>query len=176
MEHKSPLMVCCIREERKDGKEGRKKEWSIQISKTQAESQQIVTQRPLSCVQYPVLYLSRIQRICPFRYLNLWFSIICSQFYLKAALLPCYDLEPAQELAYSYSCSIWKGNISPLSSMNSGLEAFSRNSTRGSFSALTFQSTELPITWTNGSSRTGLDYCCGDHFISRVKLTCLTTV
>jgi hypothetical protein len=51
--------------------------------------------------------------------------------------------------------------------MNSGLEAFSRNSMRGSFSALTFRSTELPITQTNGSSRTGLDYCRGDNFISR---------
>ena len=35
--------------------------------------------------------------------------------------------------------------ISPLSSMDSGLEAFSRNPTHGSFSALTFQSTDLPI-------------------------------
>ena len=34
-------------------------------------------------------------------------------------------------------------NISPLSSMDSGLEAFSLNPTRGSFSALTFQSTEF---------------------------------
>ena len=127
-------------------KRKRMKEVQKQISKTQAESQQIVTQRPLSCVQYPVLYLSRIQRICLSRYLNLLFSIICAQFYLSPALLQCYDLGPARRLAYSYSCSIWKSNISPLSSMNSGLEAFSRNSTRGSFSALTFQSTELPIT------------------------------
>jgi hypothetical protein len=43
-----------------------------QISRTRAESQQIVAQRPLSCVQYPVLYLSRLQRICPSRYLNLF--------------------------------------------------------------------------------------------------------
>ncbi len=35
--------------------------------------------------------------------------------------------------------------VSPLSSMDSGLEAFSRNPTHGSFSALTFQSTDLPI-------------------------------
>jgi len=31
-----------------------------------------VAQRPLSCVQYLVLYLSRLQRICPSRYLNLF--------------------------------------------------------------------------------------------------------
>jgi len=34
-------------------------------------------------------------------------------------------------------------HISPLSSMDSGLEAFSRNPAHGSFSALTFQSTEF---------------------------------
>ena len=61
-------------------------------------------------------------------------------------------------------------------SLDSGLEAFSRNPAHGSFSALTFQSTDLPIMWTNGSSRTKLDYCRVDDFISRVKLTCLTTV
>ena len=47
-------------------------------------------------------------------------------------------------------------------SLDSGLEAFSRNPAHGSFSALTFQSTDLPIMWTNGSSRTKLDYCRGD--------------
>jgi hypothetical protein len=72
--------------------------------------------------------------------------------------------------------NIGESNVSPLFSMDSGLEAFSRNPTRGSFAALTFQSTALPITRTNGSSRTKLDYCRGDDFISRVKLTCLTTV
>ena len=72
--------------------------------------------------------------------------------------------------------NIGESNISPLSSMDSGLEAFSRNPTHGSFAALTFQSTALPIMRTNGSSRTKLDYCRGDDFISRVKLTCLTTV
>jgi hypothetical protein len=144
--------------------------------KTWAEPQQIVIQRSLSCLQHPVLYLSRIQRISLSRYLYLLFSIIWIEFYPKTALAQFYDLGSDRNLTYSYSFDIWKSNISPLSSMNSGLEAFSRNSTRGSFSALTFRSTELPITWTNGSSRTGLDYCRGDHFISRVKLTCLTTV
>jgi hypothetical protein len=37
-------------------------------------------QRPLSCVQYLVLYLSRIQRICHSRYLNLYFSIARTHF------------------------------------------------------------------------------------------------
>ena len=158
----------------------RKKRWRKRVGntnlKTRAESQRIVRQSPLSRVQYSVLYLSRIQRICLSRYLNLFFSIILAQFYLNPVLLQFYDLGQTRRLAYSYSCIIWKSNKSPRSSMNSGLEAFSRNSMRGSFSALTFRSTELPITQTNGSSRTGLDYCSGDNFISRVKLTCLTTV
>ena len=112
-------------------------------------------------------YLSRMQRICLSRYLELRWK---------------YDLGRVRKHAYSYSLSYRKEsrNISPLSSMDSGLEAFSRNPTHGSFSALTFQSTDLPIMWTNGSSRTKLDYCRGDdyyyYFHSRVKLTCLTTV
>lgn len=37
---------------------------NMQITRTRAESQQIVAQGTLSCLQYPVLYLSRLQRIC----------------------------------------------------------------------------------------------------------------
>ena len=51
-----------------------------QIVRTRAKSQRIVAQRPLSRVQYPVLYLSRIQRICLSRYLNLLFGIDCAEF------------------------------------------------------------------------------------------------
>ena len=47
---------------------------------------------------------------------------------------------------YVLMITSWEGCISPLSSMDSGLEAFSRNPTHGSFSALTFQSTELTNT------------------------------
>ena len=43
----------------------------LQITETKAESQRIVAQRPLSRLQYLVSYLSRIQRICLSRYLNL---------------------------------------------------------------------------------------------------------
>ena len=60
--------------------------------------------------------------------------------------------------------------------MDSDLEAFSHNPTDGSFAALVCQPTALPIIWTNGSSRTRLDYCVDNILISRVKLTCLTTV
>jgi hypothetical protein len=62
------------------------------------------------------------------------------------------------------------------SSMDSDLEAFSHNPTDDSFAALAAQPTALPIIRTNGSSRTKLDYCRDNQLISRVKLTCLTTV
>ena len=71
---------------------------------------------------------------------------------------------------------VGKAATSLLSSMDSGLEAFSRNPTHGSFSALTFPSTEM----TNYVNQRFLSYWIGllsqRHFISRVKLTCLTTV
>jgi len=62
------------------------------------------------------------------------------------------------------------------SSRDSVLEAFRHNPTDGSFAALAAQPTALPNIRTNGSSRTKLDYCRDDNLISRVKLTCLTTV
>eukprot|EP00013_Stygamoeba_regulata_P019384 CAMPEP_0177648468 /NCGR_PEP_ID=MMETSP0447-20121125/10844_1 /TAXON_ID=0 /ORGANISM="Stygamoeba regulata, Strain BSH-02190019" /LENGTH=54 /DNA_ID=CAMNT_0019151111 /DNA_START=429 /DNA_END=594 /DNA_ORIENTATION=- len=42
--------------------------------------------------------------------------------------------------------------------MDSGLEAFSRNPTDGSFAALAFQPTAFTNYLNNGSSRTELDY------------------
>ena len=54
--------------------------------------------------------------------------------------LQCYDLGPKAMLTHVTSGN---KNVSPLISMDSGLEAFSRNPTHGSFSALTFQSTEF---------------------------------
>ena len=54
--------------------------------------------------------------------------------------LQCYDLGPEAMLTHVTSGNT---NVSPLISMDSGLEAFSRNPTHGSFSALTFQSTEF---------------------------------
>ena len=54
-------------------------------------------------------------------------------------------------------------------STDSSLEAFSHNPTDGSFAALPGQATALPIIWTTGSSRTKVDYCRDNYFISRVK-------
>ena len=85
-------------------------------------------------------------------------------------------LDPPEDEPILTHGNIGESYVSPLSSMDSGLEAFSRNPAHGGFAALTFQSTAVLIMRTNGSSRTKLDYCRGDDFISRVKLTCLTTV
>ena len=71
--------------------------------------------------------------------------------------------------------TVVKGVSNP-ASMDSDLEAFSHNPTDDSFAALSVQTTALPNIRTNGSSRTELDYCRDNKFISRVKLTCLTTV
>ena len=71
---------------------------------------------------------------------ELVFSLVCISFYAETVPQQFYDLGPKPILTHD---NIWEGCISPLSSMDSGLEAFSRNPTHGSFSALTFQSTEL---------------------------------
>jgi hypothetical protein len=59
--------------------------------------------------------------------------------------VPSYDLDLDRKAqAYAYSPSYQEsGKVSPLFSMDSGLEAFSLNPTHGSVSALTFQSTEF---------------------------------
>ena len=64
-EKRSGVCVCAIRV----------CSWGVlryQITRTQAEPQRIVAQRPLSRVQSLVLYLSRIQRICLSLSLNLF--------------------------------------------------------------------------------------------------------
>ena len=75
--------------------------------------------------------------------------------------------------AYVFSFII---DLTTLSSMDSDLEAISHNPTNVSFTALVFQPTVL----TNYLSQLILAYKTGllsrYLFISRVKLTCLTTV
>ena len=61
-------------------------------------------------------------------------------------------------LVYTDACTrLGKAATSLLSSMDSGLEAFSRNPTHGSFSALTFPSTEM----TNYVNQRFLSYWIG---------------
>lgn len=85
---------------------------------------------------------------------ELMFSLDCTNFYVDTVPRQLYDLGPKPIRTHD---NIWEGCISPLSSMDSGLEAFSRNPTHGSFSALTFQSTEL----TNYVNQRFLSYWIG---------------
>ena len=98
------------------------------------------------------------------------------------------SFEPFISLAHSIAPSkrtkagawLYTENDSPIkhriTSMDSDLEAFSRNPSDGSFAALSFLITALPAVWTYCSSRTKFDCCRDIQLISRVKLTCLTTV
>ena len=80
--------------------------------------------------------------------------------------------------AYSYPPKSGGAQFIIVSSMDSDLEAFSHNPSDGSFSPLTFQSSEM----TNYHIQRFLSYYVAlllrwhSMSISRVKLTCLTTV
>jgi len=85
------------------------------------------------------------------------------------------SLQPLENLANAYAFS-FVANWTSLSSMDSDLEAISHNPTDGSFTALATQPTVL----TNYLNQLFLSYLVGllsrYLFISRVKLTCLSTV
>ena len=85
---------------------------------------------------------------------ELVFSLVCACFCARQCRSNFMILGRRPILTHD---NIWEGCISPLSSMDSGLEAFSRNPTHGSFSALTFQSTEL----TNYVNQRFLSYWIG---------------
>jgi hypothetical protein len=119
---------------------------------TGVEPQQIVAQRLLSCLQYPVLTKSSTE------------DLTRPTFHLRCNGVAKYLNTNSGQGGYRRF------------SRDSVLEAFRHNPTDGSFAALAAQPTALPNIRTNGSSRTKLDYCNKDNLISRVKLTCLTTV
>ena len=100
--------------------------------------------------------------------------------YSRSRFLGVVVVIRAKHLAWDwpegYRSSRGSQGISSLFSKDSGLEAFSRNPALDSFAELPGQATALPTMWPNGSSRTELDYCRDNALISRVKLTCLTTV
>jgi hypothetical protein len=126
------------------------------ICRTEAKPQWIVAQRPLSHLQSFVLDLSRIQRIGLSHGLNLCGAAVESMI-LPSSLLNSQALILAYEKLYELMKTARKSNRSPISSMDSGLEAFSRNPTHGSFSAWTFPSTE----WTNYVNQRFLSYWIG---------------
>ena len=104
-------------------------------------------------------FLSRLRRICLLQYLRVLLSPTPHHFHMRSGPCKSYDLGPK---GLGLLFITWEKLRIATFSRDSGLEAFSPNPTHGSFSALTFQSTDLPIMWTNGSSRTKLDYCRGD--------------
>ena len=116
-----------------------------------AESQRIVAARPLCRLQYPVAYLSRLQRILPAARWKLYF---------KAA----NAAHPPRGLSQRH---VPLGAMRPLlrvgkrtagaciaSSPDSDLEAFSHNPAHGSFAPLAFQ----PSAMTNCANQRFLSY------------------
>ncbi|KAL2453578.1 Uncharacterized protein Adt_48919 [Abeliophyllum distichum] len=116
-----------------------------------AESQRIVAARPLCRLQYPVAYLSRLQRILPAARWKLYF---------KAA-------NAARPLRWLGQRHVPLGAGRPLlrvgkrtagvciaSSPDSDLEAFSHNPAHGSFAPLAFQ----PSAMTNCANQRFLSY------------------
>ena len=131
-----------------------------QISRIAAESQQIVAQRPLSCVQYRSSLFKSSTKDLSLPIFELVFSLVCASFVCERTVpqpLLWSWAPPQGRSLYVLMITSGKADISPLSSMDSGLEAFSRNPTHGSFSALTFQSTEL----TNYVNQRFLSYWIG---------------
>ena len=113
----------------------------------------------------------------------------CLQYFVQYKSSTKDLTRPTYEITIQHEAIIWcwpegyrntrhigRGETSSLSSKDSDLEAFSHNPADDSFAALATQPTALPNIRTNGSSRTKLDYCRDNQLISRVKLTCLTTV
>uniref|UniRef100_A0A6N2LHW0 Senescence-associated protein n=1 Tax=Salix viminalis TaxID=40686 RepID=A0A6N2LHW0_SALVM len=103
-----------------------------------AESQWIVAARPLCHLQYPVAYLSRLQRILPAARWELYFKAA------RAAL-------PPRGLGQRH---VPPGPRGPYCSPDSDLEAFSHNPTHGSFAPLAFQpsamtNSHVPYWWVN---------------------------
>ncbi|XLU74833.1 hypothetical protein S245_033886 [Arachis hypogaea] len=121
------------------------------IEATRAESQWIVAARPLCHLQYPVTYLSRLQRILP-----------------AARSEKRFKASPQGSSALGASPTARaSGGPGPLllvgkraagarvtSSPDSDLEAFSHNPTHGSFAPLAFQ----PSAMTNCANQRFLSY------------------
>uniref|UniRef100_A0A2N9I9H7 Senescence-associated protein n=3 Tax=Fagus sylvatica TaxID=28930 RepID=A0A2N9I9H7_FAGSY len=131
--------------------EGWMEEGGDESKRHRAESQWIVAARPLCHLQYPVAYLSRLQRILP---VTRW------ELYFKAA----HTARPPRGLHQRHVPS---GARRPLlrvgnratgtriaSSPDSDLEAFSHNPAHGSFAPLAFQpsamtNSHVPYWWVN---------------------------
>ena len=116
-----------------------------------AESQWIVAARPLCHLQYPVAYLSRLQRILPAARWELYFMAA------HAARSP-RGLGQRHVPLGARGPLLWVGNRAAgarvASSPDSDLEAFSHNPAHGSFAPLAFQ----PSAMTNCANQRFLSY------------------
>ena len=102
-----------------------------------------MAQRPLSYLQYPVLNFKSFTKDLSLPI----FKIVSASPKQPFTVIWCrYNvmiLAAPESAAIHTHDNIRESNVSAVSSMDSGLEAFSLNPTRGSVSALTFQSTEF---------------------------------
>ena|SRR5438876_269432 len=125
--------------------------WGDESERRRAESQRIVAARPLCLLQYPVAYLSRLQRILPAARWELNF-------------MAADAAHPPRRLGQRH---VPLGTKWPLllvgkraagacvaSSPDSDLEAFSHNPAHGSFAPLAFQ----PSAMTNCANQRFLSY------------------
>ncbi|KAL0293799.1 UNVERIFIED_CONTAM: hypothetical protein Sradi_6919000 [Sesamum radiatum] len=110
-----------------------------------AESQRIVAARPLCRLQYPVAYLSRLQRILPAARWELYF---------KAADAARPPRGLGQRHVPLGARAPTAGGVCVASSPDSDLEAFSHNPAHGSFAPLAFQ----PSAMTNCANQRFLSY------------------
>lgn len=116
-----------------------------------AESQRIVAARPLCRLQYPVAYLSRLQRILPAARWELYFKAAHAAHRptgLSQRHVPLGAVRPLLRVGKRTA------GIRVASSPDSDLEAFSHNPAHGSFAPLAFQ----PSAMTNCANQRFLSY------------------
>ena len=116
-----------------------------------AESQRIVAARPLCRLQYPVAYLSRLQRILPAARWELYFKAANAARPprgLGQRRVPLGAMRPLLRVGKRTA------GVRVASSPDSDLEAFSHNPAHGSFAPLAFQ----PSAMTNCANQRFLSY------------------
>ncbi|KAL2246464.1 UNVERIFIED_CONTAM: hypothetical protein Sindi_2914600 [Sesamum indicum] len=134
----------------------RAKEWGLEggrdeSKRQRAESQRIVAARPLCRLQYPVAYLSRLQRILPAARWELYFKAASAARpprWLGQRHVPLGALGPLLRVGKRTA------GVRVASSPDSDLEAFSHNPAHGSFAPLAFQ----PSAMTNCANQRFLSY------------------
>ena len=121
------------------------------IEETRAESQWIVAARPLCHLQYPVAYLSRLQRILPIARWKLRYKATPATHPSRGLCKRHVPLGAKRPLLLVGNRAI---GACVASSPDSDLEAFSHNPAHGSFAPLAFQ----PSAMTNCANQRFLSY------------------